>query len=242
MNVVILAFIKTLAKEIAPLFLNWLTRRRFFLAFSSLFLVLASAVIFGSSYIFEDQKLTIELEKRVAEEIVTSTVKKCGNGTAISLSLISNTPNVDAFGNKTFDGIFHIAYAMEKDHLVDLIKEDPDLYKPTYYISESFYNFLRSLDADQSTPPISFQLDSNRQYQETPYFFINTFLPKTSWGKEGKLKKLYITSVVLKNPFKLEDQLIYGITFIKSTDFVPSTRCDEVITDLRILKNRIKNL
>jgi hypothetical protein len=235
--------VKIIIEQILPHIINLAIGKRYLLIFSCLSALLSASVFFGSRYIFEDNSYLAEEKRRKANNIILPLVKRCGDGSAISLSVISSQPEVDAFGNETFLGLFQTAYAMEQGRVINLQTYNPLLYDgEPELIDRAFYNFLLSLDDNESTPSTSFNLEAKKAYQDTPYPTINKMLFRTDWGKQGKLNKLYITSVVIENPFRISKQLIYVITFIKSVDFQPSSGCDEVINDLRILKNKIKNL
>ena len=172
--------------------------------------------------------------------LVEQLAKKCGNGTSVMLSVISTNTSTDIVKNEFRQGKIQAAFAVDEGEVENLAIHNPQLYSPqktflieipTYNLFKSFANKVEIIELKQSTT------------QQTSSHFINAFLDKTDWGKESKLKRTYITSIVKDISLTDDSQLIYVISIVVSNDYdYNKSICVDIPTEIEKLKNQINSL
>ena len=179
---------------------------------------------------------------------------KCGDKTAISISVISTEKNrthkvitdtADASSAKWRQGIFFIAQACDdrqktsgKDCIIDL-KDHNTAYREVYNIDDLTYKYLITLTG--LSQPSHIKLNKNGvQDLENLRFLptIKSLVEMTDWAKEGIVKDLWITATA--NIPKLpngEADVLYVFTFKTAKN---QTGCDSEIHEILIkLKNKM---
>jgi hypothetical protein len=172
--------------------------------------------------------------------LVEALAKKCGNGTSVMLSVINNKEMTDIIKNEFYQGKIQSAFAFEDGQVENLPIHNPDLYSPektflidipTYKLFKSFANKVEIIELKESTT------------QQTSSHFVNAFLDKTDWGKEEKLKRTYISSIVKDISLTDGSKLIYVISIVVSNDYdYNKSICVDIPTEIEKLKNQINKL
>jgi hypothetical protein len=172
---------------------------------------------------------------------VKESLIKCGDKTAISISIISNISKDEK------EGIFYVAEVCDNiqklkgtDCLMDL-KNHNSIYKDEYKIEPLTYNYL--VDLTKVEHPKHIKLNKDGKQDLTPIQFLPTMrllIEMTDWAKEGKIKDLWITAVeseLLSLP-NSETNVLYVFTFKTA---IERTSCDSEIQDILIkLKNKMR--
>lgn len=234
----LISILTIILRKTLPSLLDILIKKKYFYLISALVVILSLATLGVAYYGLDNRGYIVATEQDKAEKLIKKLIHKCGNGSSISLGVISSKKITDAFGNSSVAGKFQLAFAMEQGVLINLREHNPKLYKSPINIDQITYNLFISLDKNPLYPPFSINLDQSK-YQNTGYDLIDDYLNRTEWGQNNKLKKIYLSSIVRQMPFT-ENILVYTITFVKSIDFKPENGCDEVNTDLRNLKKDLK--
>ena len=154
-------------------------------------------------------KKTADIKKIVDSELV-----KCGNGRAISVSVVEKNDLL----YYSYKGRFIVAMAMDTAlslEPTDLVTTRSSFYTKELNIDDNSYQQL--LNSVDKTSYYSLREGGNQNFSNLKIFpSIYEILDKTEWSKLEKLEQLYIRSTVGYTLFGKE--IVYIATLITTTD------------------------
>jgi hypothetical protein len=170
----------------------------------------------------------IKIEDKRAEigEFMDKNLKKCGNLTAMSISVVDNN------GTR---GRFYLAKACDEKQTGCIVNlsDANSLYDSQYQydIDLNTYQLLEQLDGGRFviTVPKHFILNKDGVQDLTSiayYRTLSTLVSQTNWGKAGIIKDLWITS-----SRSLNGNILYVFTFKTA---IEKTSCESEIQDILI--------
>ena len=190
--------------------------------------VIMGAMIYNISRISKlNNSMPAKYAKKTSEiqKIVESQLSECGNGRAVSVSVVENSDK-PLYPHK---GRFIVAMATNTS-LVNLLIARPTFYGKEFDIDENSYNEL--LKSVKQTTFYPLRIGDKQDYSSLEiYHSIYKILDGTEWSKLEKLDQLHIRSTV---GYSLEGrQIVYIITFIVTAD---ASRCntipDQILTSI----------
>lgn len=227
----------TIFNGILPTILKYLASKKYYLIVIVSLLLLILSTFAVISYTYDNSSYKVNHKGKVATDLAINMLKKCGDGSAISISAVSVNDNLDQNNNISYGAEFVSAYAISGNEIVDL-QQTGSIYREDYYIDISSYNLFLNLG---TSFPVVYDLKEGID-ELLIYPSIYSFIKMTEWGKLGKIDSLYLTSIITDTPEPFNKKVIYVISFMINSDFKPKKECDEIREDLRSLKEKIKNL
>jgi len=234
----LVAILTAILNNILPALFKYLLNKKHYLVLLGALSILLVGIFIVSYYFYDNSNFDKSKKFNEANKLVVDMLKRCGEGSAISLGIVSTQENIDQNNNVSYDGSFvsAFAYSSRNNGIVSL-KTPNSIYDGVKPVDIATYNLFLRLG---NSFPESFDLSNMNSIDNYPSLY--KFLKTTDWGIAGTLKRIYLTSIITDVPAPLPKKVIFVISFSVNNDFLPKEGCFEIKEDLRTLKEEIKKL